>query len=175
MAVIDQERGKALLEMQAWKCSDDLRQLPSLIARLQIWTVDISTGTQGDEHGFWPGTSRDGISTIVQDDAMPDDIGVGGAEAIVQREVLRGIRPIGFEGLCGTGEGGQQPEIMQCCSRKGVVGVKGQPLILQRKRAEQEGAHTMIEQILRTGLSCELGRTHGHFGAWYRDTGHLCR
>ena len=110
--------------MHARKCSDDLCHLTLLIIRFQIRPVDITTSAQGDQHGFRPGTTRDGKSTVVQYDCMPDDIGTCGAEAIFLREVLRGIRPIDFEGLGKAREGGQQPEIMQRCGRKGGIGVK---------------------------------------------------
>jgi len=115
--VIDEEGGKALLEMQSWECGDDFCHLPLLIVGLQIRTVDIGTGAQGDQHGFRPGTTREGKSTSCN--TTPCQMTLAWRrQTILQRKVFRSIRPIGLERLGGTREGGSKPRSCSAAAAK---------------------------------------------------------
>ena len=90
--MINQERGEALLKLQARECGDNLAHLSLLFVRFQIRTVDIAAGAHGDQHGFRAGAASEGKATVVQHDALPYDVGLRDAETLRVRKPLRGVR-----------------------------------------------------------------------------------
>ena len=97
--MIDQQHGKATLELQSRKCRYHFRKLPLLQLRIEVRTVHVASGAQSDKHGLRPRAPRDRKTDIVKHDAMPDNVGCFGTEAAIARPFLRCVGSVNLKRL----------------------------------------------------------------------------